>query len=144
MWHAPEHKSGAAIEAKTNKQEGSQYRKKDDIGQFHDHVQWLEKKFPKQPFHKVIVGRKYRVSSDANPPEDLRIIALEQFQILADRLKELYEYLSSTAKSGDVAICAERGLESLGLAWPKCIDSLESWLAIDLKSIEPPQTDSGD
>jgi len=144
LWQSLEHKAGAAIEAKTNKKDGSQYRKKDDIGQFHDHVQWLEKKFAKQMFHRVIVGKKHPVAEDANPPENLRIIALEQFQILADRLKELYEYLGSTAKSGDVAICAERGLESLGLNWPKCLDSLESWLALDLKSTEPPQADGGD
>ena len=143
LWRSPEHKAGAAIEAKTNKKDGSQYRKKEDIGQFHDHVQWLEKNFPKEAFHKIIAGKKLRVSEDANPPGDLRIITLEQFQILVDRIKELYEYVGSAAKSGDVGICVERGLESLGLRWPKCIDSLESSLAIDLKAIGPPQTEEG-
>jgi len=144
LWRSPEHNAGAAIEAKTNKKDGGQYRKKEDIGQFHDHIQWLEKNFPKEAFHKIIAGKKHYVSGDANPPGDLRIITLEQFQLLADRIKELYEYVGSAAKSGDVGICVERGIESLGLRWPKCIDSLESSLAIDLKAVEPSQADGGD
>jgi len=144
LWRSPEHKAGVAIEAKTDKKDGSAYRKKEDIGQFHDHVRWLEKNYADEAFRKVIVGKKYRVSEDANPPPDLHIMTLDQFQLLADRLKELYEYLGSAAKSGDVGICAERALESLGLSWPKCIDSLESSLAIDLKAIDPPQGSGGD
>lgn len=137
LWRSPEHKAGAAVEAKTNKKDKSLYRKKEDIGQFHDHIQWLEKEFPDEEFRKIIVGKKHRVSEDANPPDDLRIIVLEQFQLLVDRLKELYEYVSSAAKTGDLDACVERGLQSLGLKWPNCIDSLESSLATDLKLAEP-------
>ena len=136
LWRSPEHKAGAGIEAKTNKKDNSQYRKKEDIGQFHDHVQWLEKEYPSENFHKVIVGKKHRVSEDANPPADLRIIVLEQFHLLADRIKELYEYISSAAKTDDLSVCVERGLQSLGLKWPRVIDSLESSLAADLRSVE--------
>jgi hypothetical protein len=137
LWRSPEHKAGVAIEAKTNKKDSSEYRKKEDIGQFHDHVKWLEKELPEQMLYKVIAGKKYNVSKDANPPTDLRIVTLEQFHLLAARIKELYEYVGSAAKTSDVEICVERGLESLGLKWPNCIDSLESWLAIDLKGEFP-------
>ena len=132
------------MEAKTDKKEGSQYRKKEDIGQFHDHVRWLEKTYPEETFLKVIVGKKHPVSEESNPPEDLRVITLDQFSFLADRIKQLYEYVASAAETSDVSICVERGLESLGLKWPKCVDSLESSLAIDLKTVEPPQPAGGD
>ena len=38
LWRYTPWKTGVALEAKTNKKEGSQYQKKDDIGQFHDHL----------------------------------------------------------------------------------------------------------
>jgi len=144
LWRAPEHKSGAAIEAKTNKKDNSQYRKKEDIGQFHDHIQWLETNCSNETFYKIIVGKKHRVSEDANPPDDLCIITLEQFQFLGDRITELYQYVGAAAKSDDLEICVEQGLKSLGLSFPTCIESLESSLAIDLKAIEPPQAVMGD
>lgn len=144
LWRLPEAKAGVALEAKTDKKDGSQYRKKEDIGQFHDHVRWLEKTYPEETFLKVIVGKKHPVSEESNPPEDLRVVTLDQFSFLADRIKQLYEYVASAAKTSDVSICVERGLESLGLKWPKCIDSLESSLAIDLKIVEPPQPVGGD
>ena len=144
LWRLPEAKTGVALEAKTDKKDGSRYRKKEDIGQFHDHVRWLEKTYPGEAFLKVIVGKKYPVSEESNPPEDLRIVTLDQFLSLADRIKQLYSYVASAAKTSDVSICAEQGLESLGLKWPKCVDSLESSLAIDLKIIEPPQSAGGD
>lgn len=144
LWRSPDAKSGAALEAKTDKKDGSQYRKKDDIGQFHDHIGWLQKTYPGETFYRVVVGKKLPVAEEANPPEDLRVITLDQFQLLADRTKELYRYIASTAKTGDVGVCAERGLESLGLKWPNCIESLESSLAIDLKFAQPPQVTSGD
>lgn len=144
LWRLPESKAGAAMDAKTNKGNDSQYRKKEDIGQFDDHTRWLEKNLAGEKFYKIIVGKKHRVSKLSNPPDDLRIITVEQFQFMADRVRELYDYISSVAKSGDVDICAERGLVSFGLHWPKCIDSLESSLAIDLKTLEPPPDSAGD
>jgi len=144
LWRAPGTKSGVAIEAKTDKKDESQYRKKEDIAQFFDHLKWLTKTYPDESFLKVIVGKKLRVSNDANPPDDLQIIALDQFRLVAKRVRELFTYLAGAAKTTDVNVCAERGIESFGLKWPKCVDSLESSLAIDLKVLEPPQSSGGD
>lgn len=140
LWRAPEYKGGAAIEAKTNKKNESQYRKKEDIGQFHDHIQFLESNYPKETFYKVIVGKKHPISKDSNPPVELRVIELEQFVQLAEKVKEAYEFIGSVAKSDDVEVCAERAIEVQGLQWPRCIDALESALAIDLKADDPPPT----
>lgn len=136
LWRHVVSKSGVALEAKTNKQASSQYQKKGDIGQFYDHIAWLEKKFKGERFIKAIVGPKLRVSRDANPPEDLRIITLDQFIELTARVQKLYAYVESTAHATDLEVCVERGLRDLGLTWPNCIESLESSLAIDLQTEE--------
>lgn len=101
LWRYPEDATGAALEAKTNKQATSQYKKRDDIGQFHDHLQWLVEKHPTERFAKYIVGPRLRVSGDANPPADLRVIQLAEFQDLVCRLRELYEYVESTTTGTD-------------------------------------------
>lgn len=43
LWRFVAAKSGAALEAKTNKLSTRQYQKKDEIAQFHDHVEWLKR-----------------------------------------------------------------------------------------------------
>jgi len=144
LWRQPEHKAGVAFEAKTNKNPKGQYKKKEDIAQVHDHVQWLEKTWPDYEFYTAIVGRQLQVSSDANPPPDLRIIKLEQFRGLAERLGQLLEFVESAENSGDLAICVERGLRHLGLNWPDCVESLESVLAIDLKHSETAVAEGSD
>lgn len=136
-WHYAAKKSGAALEAKTNKQPTSQYQKKDDIGQFHDHAEYLAQKHPDEDFRKIIVGRYLRVSPDCHPPEQLRVIQLESFQELADRVKELYHAINDSHSSEPIEIVAERWLRELGLKWPACIDGLPSKLALDLQNDEP-------
>ncbi len=134
LWRYPPDNTGAALEAKTNKGPESQYRKKEDIGQFHDHVQWLEETFAGGSFLKIIVGRKLRVSSGSNPPKYLQVITLEQFQGLAQRVYQLLEFVESSPHEPNTEVCVQRGLQSLGLIWPACLESLEAVLAIDLKS----------
>ena len=105
-WHLPVKKSGVALEAKTNKKPTSQYQKKDDIGQFHDHAEYLAKKHPDEDFRKVIVGRYLRVSADCHPPDDLRVIPLEGFQELADRVKQLYQALIDSHSNEPIEVVA--------------------------------------
>src|SRR5262245_60719537 len=135
-WHLPV-KSRVALEAKTNKMPTSQYQKKDDIGQFHDHAEYLAKKHRDEDFRKVIVGRYLRVSADCHPPEDLRAIQLEGFRELAGRVKELYQALIDSHSNEPIEVVAERWLRELGLKWPSCIDGLPSKLAVDLQNDEP-------
>lgn len=136
LWRLPEQKTGVAFEAKTNKKSQGQYKKKEDIAQVHDHVQWLETTWPDYELYTAIVGRQLQVSADANPPANLRVITVEQFKGLAERIDQLLEFIESTESSGDLAICIERGLRYFGLDWPACVESLESVLAIDLKHAE--------
>jgi hypothetical protein len=57
IWRYTPSKAGAALEAKTNKRAGSQYQKKDDIGQFHDHIAYLKKRFAGETFFTASSGR---------------------------------------------------------------------------------------
>jgi hypothetical protein len=134
LWRSVEQKSGAALEAKTDKKTTSQYQKVDDIGQFDDHIRFLNRTHPGEHFHKVIVGFKLPVSSNANPPDDLLIIPLEQFIELTGRLGEMIEFVESSAHESDMAVCVEKALAAFGLSWPRCLTSLESHLAVDLRN----------
>lgn len=133
VWRHPESKSGAALEAKTDKQEKSQYRKKDDIGQFHDHVKYLEEKYPKDHFYKYIVGRELPVSRECHPPDDLEVIDLEHFKSLTVRVLQLYTAVVTDDGTERSEVTIQRWLDHLGLNWPNCITSLPSVLAIDLQ-----------
>ena len=144
LWRLPEQKAGAALDAKTNKQSTSQYQKKEDIGQFHDHIEWVEKNFPGERFSKALVGYKLQVSKEANPAADLKVITLEQFINLAHRLEEALRFLESTAHENELEVCSERALQHFGLLWPACIESLESSLAIDLKNVGHAATPESD
>jgi len=131
-WHAPS-KFGVALEAKTNKKANSQYQKKDDIGQFHDHLVYLKNKFPAETFFQAIVGPLLRVSDESNPTDELRIVPLEGFQELAGRVEQMYNFIETSTDSDALAVKAERWLQMLGLSWPQCFDGLPYTLAIDLK-----------
>jgi hypothetical protein len=126
LWRYTASKAGAALEAKTNKQAGSQYQKKDDIGQFHDHVAYLRKHFPGEQFFQCIVGPLLPVSDESNPPQELRIVPLV-------RIEQLYDFIGSSTDSDTPEVKAERWLLSMGLTWPQCFDSLSHSLASDLQ-----------
>lgn len=133
LWRHTPSKSGVALEAKTNKQTGSQYQKKDDIGQFHDHIVYLKKEFPAEMFFQGIVGRLLPVSDESNPTDELRIVPLEGFQELVGRVEQMYNFIETSTDSDALAVKAERWLQMLGLSWPQCFDSLPYKLANDLK-----------
>lgn len=139
LWRHVPSKMGVALEAKTNKKASSQYQKKDDIGQFHDHLVYLNKKFRGESFIQVIVGRLLPVSEESNPTDELRIVPIEGFQELASRVEKLYDFIEASTDNDSMAVKAERWLQSLGLSWPQCVDSLRYALANDLKkSTEQP------
>jgi hypothetical protein len=136
LWRFIPAAAGVALELKTDKKTGSQYTKKEDIGQFHDHVQYLLKKHSGEEFLKVIVGRLLAVSREAHPPDGLRIIELEEFQQLAGRVTKLYDYINASTDGDALPIQAQRWIEFLGMEWPQCMDGLAYSLANDLQRDE--------
>lgn len=132
-WRHPETRTGAAIEAKTDKKDGSMYQKKDDIGQFHDHIQFLSQKYPDESFYMVIVGKELRVSPESNPPEDLHVVDLTHFKSLAAKVQDLYAAVVNDDGTEPPGVTVQRWLDHLGLNWPSCLESLPSRLATDLQ-----------
>jgi len=133
LWRYASSKSGVALEAKTNKDADSQYQKKDDIGQFHDHLVYLRKQFPGEVFFQAIVGRQLPVSVESNPTDELRIVPLEGFVELVNRVEQMYNFIETSTDSDPLPVKAERWLQALGVSWPLCFDSLPFTLANDLK-----------
>jgi len=136
LWIEREKGSGAAIEAKTNKKESSQYRKKDDIGQYHDHLTYLKKRHPRIKCRQIIVGRILRVSDECNPPEELQIVEVGTMRELALRLRAVYRELVSASSRDELLDSAAWHMAMEGLIWPSCIESLQSRRAVDLQ-LEP-------
>jgi len=119
-----------ASEAKANKESTNQI-KKSDIGQFHDHLAFLQEHYPTHEHKKIMVARTLKVVDQANPPSDLRILMLEEFQNVLDRLLRVIEKIKgSNVKVNPLAA----SLDTDGLAWPQCLDGLRGPFAIDLRS----------
>lgn len=121
---------GASIELKTGKDTSSKYKKKDDIGQYFDHIQWLSDNYSDYKFYHSILGRKIPVVSEANPPADLRIITIDSFYELARRILNLYQIHNERSKPETI----EAFISSNGLKWPICFTSMNYFLASDLKN----------
>jgi hypothetical protein len=128
---------GAALELKTDKKPGGKYRKKDDIGQFEDHINYIKATYRGEAFYWRIIGRRLPVAPECNPPEGLRIVELEQIQDLVLRTEGLYRAITEADSREDPSVTTQRWLDQLGLNWPLVIESLESDLAEDLQSLEP-------
>jgi hypothetical protein len=144
LWRVVPGKTGAGLEAKTNKAPTSQYQKKGDIGQFHDHVEWLRRAYPGEEFEYVIVGPALAVSRDANPPQALRVIGVEEFAQLGLRLRSALEFVENVGSAVELPVRIQQALQHHGLIWPACIGGLVSHLAVDLKAFTPVASDDGD
>ena len=136
LWREPESGSGAALEAKTDKKPPSQYSK-DDVAQFYDHIKFLRDRYPKEQFFQAIIGRHVAVTQACSPPDDLRIIALEEFQRLTEHMKQMYDFVEASTDGDDIAVVVERWLRTLGLLWPSCFDALSYATAVQLQKPAP-------
>jgi hypothetical protein len=129
VWLTPDGGAGHAFEAKTNKSADSEYSK-DDIGQLHNHRQWILTTFPNKSVHLSIVGHILPVSSQSSPDERLSIIDVAEFKVLANNLQGLYEHLTN---SNVDAGTTDAWLGHLGLRFPECTQALPQKLAPDLQ-----------
>ncbi len=78
---------GAAVcmEVKTGKQQTSFYRK-DYVGQLHNHVQWVKDNHQPSEIIPVFVGPLSPTTDNASPSPDMKVVELQQFMELGDRL----------------------------------------------------------
>ncbi|MDR3583824.1 MAG: DEAD/DEAH box helicase family protein [Desulfosporosinus sp.] len=133
LWLTPDHKTAFVIEAKTNKKETSSYNK-DEIGQYHQHIQWLSDKYSEvECSYRLIVGPSKSCSSLSSPPEDLWVVSLDSFRSLTIRLKELYKVVLEEGIDVFYISRIQDGIEKDSLTWDSLFESLEKVLMSDLQ-----------
>ena len=146
LWLAPEadrregQDDGAAFELKTGMGEGSRYKKNKEVGQIHDHTQYLRTHHPDLGIPLRVVGRLLPVSRQANPPPGVTVVTLEEVRGLAARVRALYEGLGPERVEGgfghvgvSFAHRVQGWLERYELDWPRCVTGLASTPIEDLK-----------
>ncbi|MBX3407527.1 MAG: DEAD/DEAH box helicase [Phycisphaeraceae bacterium] len=132
LWLAPDASSGHGLEAKTDKGPGSRYGK-DDVGQAHNHRQWLKSTYKKTPVGLSWIGRTLPVTTASSPDDDLTVIDLGAVAELAGRVRRMYETISAGTADAD---SVQAWLVHLGLVFPECVTALPMRLATDLRGGE--------
>lgn len=130
LWEISGHPA-LCIEVKTDKEPESRYQKK-DVGQLSDHVQWVKDNTQSETIIPIFVGPISGVTKAANPVPDFRVIDLDQFHGLAQRLEAALNDISANALPLTLASTASKVFQERGLFWPECFHSLESFCLRDL------------
>ncbi|MGI9013505.1 MAG: DEAD/DEAH box helicase family protein [Phycisphaerales bacterium] len=130
LWTTEDGHAPWAFELKTDKDKRGVY-KKEDIGQCHQHEQWLAENYG-DAARLAIVGHLLRVSEKASPSDTLLVASLAGTRELLDRARSVFDAVDAGEKS-DIAIAFQTWLNHFGLLWPQCVDAVESRLASDLK-----------
>ena len=84
------------IEVKSDKGETSNYRK-EEVGQLHDHVQWVKDNYQASEIIPVFVGRLLPVSDSANPSPDMKVVELQRFQEVGQNLVSALQDVANRA-----------------------------------------------
>jgi hypothetical protein len=72
LWESRESKHCLGLELKTDKQAPANYRKKDDIGQGHDSLEWIAtNRTDQECLGLIFVGPEGRCTDDANPSKEM-------------------------------------------------------------------------
>lgn len=94
LWVDSKGKVAVPLELKTDKTAPAIYRKKDDIGQAHDALEWLTESYPDYDVPGYIfVGPYGRCSADAHPSEAMYLCSSEGLISLMERFTCLLEDL---------------------------------------------------
>ncbi|MCY4572766.1 MAG: DEAD/DEAH box helicase family protein [Gemmatimonadetes bacterium] len=124
LWVTPSEDRAFILELKTKKEAQAKYNR-DDIGQFHQHIQWTAERLPLATQVRIFVGPRRGATRNSNPPDDLWVVAPAELVTLSRVLVALYERALAQAlplfKSSEV----QAAIEDHGLAWGKCEGRLE-------------------
>ncbi|MBC8550002.1 MAG: DEAD/DEAH box helicase family protein [Nitrospira sp.] len=130
LWVSP-NLLALCMDAKTDKLATSEY-KKDEIGQLSDHIQWVKNNTDAEEIVPILVGPISPATTSANPPNTFKVIELEQFRLLAERLIAALTDIASNSIPINLRNNILEVFETRGLLWPKCFDDLESHKICDL------------
>lgn len=128
LWEGTHTLRAIGFELKTDKKQPSY--SKDDIGQCHNHDQYLRERFG-DAFILALVGSIMSVSPKANPSRELRVCPVSALIDVYERTQKLYDAVEGES-SASLEDAFDRWLKHWGLVWPALANSLESRLAMDL------------
>lgn len=111
------------MELKTDKEETSQYFKK-DVSQLHDHIQWVKDNHDISQILPVLVGPVLQVHREANPSADMRVVELKDFDNLGNILtRALQDAAGQTIPLG-LGIELFQTMSNRGLLFPEVLKKL--------------------
>lgn len=135
-WHHPEAGIVVGMEAKTQKESPSSYKKNKHIGKVHNDCKWLHEQYGDVTVEPWIVGPVRPVASQASPPDSLRIIPMESIIELADRVHQAGLRVASRPSGTPLEVAIQEAFERFGLTWLDLRDGIEYRLAIDLQQAD--------
>lgn len=120
------------IEVKTNKNSNSEYQKK-EVSQLADHVQWVKDNYRVDEVIPVIVGPINPATKASNPAPEYKVMSLEQFSELSDRLTATLADTANAALPITLRSILHEEFQERRLIWPDLLNSLEMHMLKDLK-----------
>ena len=113
------------MEVKTGKEKTSIY-KKDDVGQLHNHIQWVNDNHKVADIIPIFVGPILPASNNASPSPAMKVVELQQFCNLGKQLVEVLRYVSKKAMPISLENELNSAIEERGLLYPAVIQSLDT------------------
>lgn len=122
LWSSPGGPT-LSLEAKTEKGEGSVYRKQ-DLGQVRDHRQWVREHVNASEIYSAFVGPVVPASQDANPDPDTVVLELAEFRALGDRLRAALKDICNSALPATAPAIVQQIFDQRGLLWPRTYEEM--------------------
>ena len=119
------------MEAKTDKQASSLYRK-EDVGQLHNHIQWVMDNYEVSEIVPAFVGPLLPASDEASPSPDMKIIELQQFHALGQRLVSALQDVAQRALPLSLEHELGETIKRRNLSHPEVISSLQGSFVEDV------------
>ena len=124
LWVVKDRSVAVCIEAKTGKKENGSYTK-DDVGQLHNHMQWVREQGEFEKIYPVFVGPKNRATEAASPTSDMVVVGVEDLNRVAAKLVSALKDIANGTVAVGLQAEAESVLRSRQLLWPDVFDLLE-------------------
>jgi len=102
------------IDAKSNKQR-TLYRKTDEVGQMHDHIEWVNQNVEYGSIVPLFVGPKNPASRGTNPPPSFLIATKESFAEVSRNVCDAYRDVASQSLPLNLAHNIAKAFEERGL-----------------------------
>jgi len=132
LWLDKEEGIAFVFELKTDKKNTSQYNK-EEIGQVHQHIKWVQDKHPEVYLNTFLVGPRQRCTDSASPPDGLWVISPEEITRIADLIVGILNDVCSTRTEEHRATALNFRFNFSGLTTKSLLESLEKVAIADLE-----------